>query len=174
MPIEPSAGNGLTSASLHALDQAGHGAVEQLLQDRASYAGVRAEGMGPVDPETAARRFLDQALASPAVPSLAAPVANGATMVSGRFGQSCALACCAKTIAATAAKALSIFNPRPLISGLLCLDPGGVNDLRPFRHFGLEELVALLRRATDRLVAERAQALLDIWQRDDGCNHPIQ
>jgi len=79
MPIEPSAGNGLTSASLHALDQAGHGAVEQLLQDRASYAGVRAEGMGPVDPETAARRFLDQALASPAVPSLAAPVANGAT-----------------------------------------------------------------------------------------------
>ena len=32
-----------------------------------------------LDPETAARRFLDQALASPAVPSLAAPVANGAT-----------------------------------------------------------------------------------------------
>src|SRR6476646_7928680 len=109
-----------------------------------------------------------------AMASVDPPVANGATMVSGRFGQSCALACCAKIIAAMAAKARSIFKPRPLISGLLCLDPGGVNDLRPFRHFGLEELGALLRRAADRLVAERAQALLDVGQRDNSRDHPMQ
>ena len=55
--------------------------VEQLLRG-ASFEGLRPEGLADVsaiDPETAARRFLDQALASPAVPSLAAPVANGTT-----------------------------------------------------------------------------------------------
>ncbi len=80
MSIEPTAGNGLTSASIHTLDQST--GLEQLLQRGASFESVRPEGLGDasaIDPETAARRFLDQALASPAVPSLAAPVANGAT-----------------------------------------------------------------------------------------------
>jgi Zn-dependent metalloprotease len=79
MSIEPTTANGLTSASVHALDQSA--GIEQL-QRGASFAGVRPEGLADgsaIDPETAARRFLDQALASPAVPSFTAPVANGTT-----------------------------------------------------------------------------------------------
>ena len=79
MSIDSTAGNGLTSASVHALDRSD--GVEQLLRG-ASFEGLRPEGLADgsaIDPETAARRFLNQALASPAVPSLAAPVANGAT-----------------------------------------------------------------------------------------------
>src|SRR4051812_39183545 len=112
-----------------------------------------------------------------AMASVDPPVANGATMVIGRFGQSCAFACCAKAItAATATKARSVFiDPRPLMLILLiCSDPGGANDLRPFHHFRLEELHALVRRAADRLVAERAKALLDIGQRNNGRDHAMQ
>src|SRR3982750_3752433 len=99
-----------------------------------------------------------------AMASVDPPVANGATMVSGRFGQSCGLACCAKTIAAaTATKALNIvIGPRPFMPTLLLgPDARGANNLRPFRRFGLKELVALVRRAADRLVTERAQTLPD-------------
>lgn len=82
MTIEPPIpGNGLTTASLHAGDGRVGAALAELSPEPANYPGVRPTGSaqaGALDPETAARRFLDQALASSAVPSLAAPDVNGA------------------------------------------------------------------------------------------------
>lgn len=75
-------GNGLTRFSLHAYDESSAGVMERLAAERAAAPALRPEGAdvpGAVDPETAARRYLDQALASPAVPSLTAPVADGTT-----------------------------------------------------------------------------------------------
>lgn len=80
MPDEQAAGNGLSTFSLHAFDQSSSGAIEQLQAEQAASPGVRPEGAESerdLDPETAARRFLGQALASAAVPSFATPVANG-------------------------------------------------------------------------------------------------
>ncbi|HET9256586.1 MAG TPA: M4 family metallopeptidase [Pseudonocardiaceae bacterium] len=73
--------NGLKTFSMHAFDESSSGTVEELLNEHPHYAGMRPEGAEQenVDPETAARRFLDQALTSDAVPSLTAPVAEGAT-----------------------------------------------------------------------------------------------
>jgi Zn-dependent metalloprotease len=80
MPVEQSH-NGLTTFSMHAFDESSSGTVEELRNEHTNYAGIQPEGAERenVDPETAARRFLDQALASDAVPSLTAPVADGAT-----------------------------------------------------------------------------------------------
>src|SRR5262245_42582100 len=74
------AGNGLSRFSLHATEASSAAVLDQLAADRAAAPGLWPEGTdapGAVDPETAARRILDQALASPAVPSLTAPVADG-------------------------------------------------------------------------------------------------
>lgn len=74
------AGNGLSRFSLHATEAASAAVLDRLAADRAAAPGLRPEGTdapAAVDPETAARRILDQALASPAVPSLTAPVADG-------------------------------------------------------------------------------------------------
>lgn len=82
MPSEQGAGNGLTTFSMHALDESSSGAVEQLQEERPLYRGIAPEGgdrESDLDPETAARRFLEQALTSEAVPSLTSPVANGVT-----------------------------------------------------------------------------------------------
>jgi Zn-dependent metalloprotease len=82
MPNEQTADNGLSTFSLHAFDQSSSGAIGQLQEERAAYPGVRPEGAESernLDPETAARRFLGQALTSAAVPSFTAPVANGVT-----------------------------------------------------------------------------------------------
>ena len=72
------AGNGLTTFSLHATEEAASSTMEQLRQERAAYAGLAADDSA-VSPETAARRFLAQALDSSAVPWLTAPVAAGTT-----------------------------------------------------------------------------------------------
>jgi Zn-dependent metalloprotease len=80
MPSEEGTGNGLTTFSMHASDESSSGVVEQLQQERPPYRGVASdvgERESDLDPETAARRFLEQALASEAVPSLLTPVANG-------------------------------------------------------------------------------------------------
>jgi Zn-dependent metalloprotease len=82
MPDEQTADNGLSTFSLHAFDQSSSGTIEQLQEERAASPGVRPEGAESerdLDPETAARRFLGQALASAAVPSFTTPVANGVT-----------------------------------------------------------------------------------------------
>jgi len=72
-------GNGLMNFSLHAFDAPAAGAVEQLQREGPRHGGIRSMQAAPeVDPETAARRVLDQALVSAATPSLAAPIANGA------------------------------------------------------------------------------------------------
>jgi Zn-dependent metalloprotease len=82
MPNELTADNGLSNFSLHTFDESSSGAIDQLQEERAADRGVRPEGTESerdLDPETAARRFLDQALASAAVPSFTAPMANGVT-----------------------------------------------------------------------------------------------
>jgi Zn-dependent metalloprotease len=68
---------GMTTFSMHAFDDASRGVVDQL-QTGGGYAGVLPPGAGEaaVDPETAARRFLDRALTSDAVPALTAPAAD--------------------------------------------------------------------------------------------------
>jgi Zn-dependent metalloprotease len=79
MPTD--ATNGLTSFSLHATEDAS-GTIDQLREESAASIGLAAEdagGSSAVNPETAARRFLSQALESASVPSLAAPEAAGAT-----------------------------------------------------------------------------------------------
>jgi Zn-dependent metalloprotease len=70
---------GMTTFSMHAFDSSSGGVVDELRSGRAGYAGVLPAGAGEeaVDPETAARRFLERALASDAVPALTAPVADG-------------------------------------------------------------------------------------------------
>ena len=67
MPEEQTVGNGLRTFSLHALDESSSGAIEQLQEERAAYprfAPEGAESERDLDPETAARRYLGQALAS--------------------------------------------------------------------------------------------------------------
>jgi Zn-dependent metalloprotease len=76
MPTEQR--NGLTQFSLHAYDDAASGTLAALAAEGdAGAARPRAQNLADVDPETAARRHLDQALASPAIASLNAPEVNG-------------------------------------------------------------------------------------------------
>jgi len=76
MPETPSQ-NGLTTFSLHAMDESSAGVVDELGPGSGFHAGLSADGAGhPEDPETAARRFLDKALASDAVPALTAPTVD--------------------------------------------------------------------------------------------------
>jgi len=80
MPNGQDAGNGMTTFSLHALDESSSGAIEQLREERAAQPGLIPEAVvaeSDLDPETVARRYLQQALASDAVPSMTAPVAYG-------------------------------------------------------------------------------------------------
>jgi len=72
--------NGLNSFSLHTSDESSSGPIEQLAEERAAYPGLRPPGAArdmDLDPESAARRFLDQAVGSDAVPSLTAPADAG-------------------------------------------------------------------------------------------------
>jgi len=79
MPTDQDAGNGLTTFSVHAFEESSSAALEQLRQERETYQGLAVTEESALDPETAARRFLGQALESAAMPSLTAPVADGAT-----------------------------------------------------------------------------------------------
>lgn len=65
--------NGLTAFSLHAMDASTAAVARELQAEPAAHAGLRADGDAVTDPETAARRYLDKALASDAVPALTAP-----------------------------------------------------------------------------------------------------
>jgi len=77
MSPENDAGNGLTTFSAHAFEESSSPALDRLQEERAASPGLTVTGEGELDPESAARRFLSQALASAAMPSLTAPVANG-------------------------------------------------------------------------------------------------
>lgn len=82
MPNQQAADNGLSSFSLHTFDESSSHTIAQLQEEQAARPSVRPEGLESerdLDPETAARRYLDQALASAMVPSFNAPVANGVT-----------------------------------------------------------------------------------------------
>lgn len=71
--------NGLKVFSLHSQDKASKSAMTALSATRSmnpSFAFADATGMTTVDPETAARNYLDQALASSATPGFTAPVAD--------------------------------------------------------------------------------------------------
>ena len=82
MPDQQVAENGLSSFSLHTFDESSSHTIAQLQEEQAARPGVRPEGLESerdLDPETAARRYLDQALASAMVPSFNAPAANEVT-----------------------------------------------------------------------------------------------
>ena len=67
--------SGLTSFSLHAFDQSSAEAIGKLKAERPKAPGFSFAGAttGEVDPETVAKRYLAQALASSAVPSFSTP-----------------------------------------------------------------------------------------------------
>src|SRR5437764_12092749 len=74
-PVE----NGLKAFSIHSNNEASKPAMAALSAEEAahpSFAFAAAAGVTSVDPETAARRYLDQALGSPAVRGFTAPVAD--------------------------------------------------------------------------------------------------
>jgi Zn-dependent metalloprotease len=73
-------GNGMETFSMHAFDKATAPMIDKLMQERStnkSFAFTEAGKVADLDPETVAARYLDQALQSPAVPSLTAPKADG-------------------------------------------------------------------------------------------------
>ena len=72
--------DGLTRLSLHAYDDTSSGALEEMHDQQAASLDRRPAGapsMAALDPETAARRHLDEALASTAVPALNASSPGG-------------------------------------------------------------------------------------------------
>ena len=72
-------GNGLKVLSLHSKDQASKTIITALRATRSanpSFAFAEATGVTTVDPETTARNYLDQALASSAVAGFTAPMAD--------------------------------------------------------------------------------------------------
>src|SRR4051812_43507021 len=74
-----SAGNGLKTFSIHGSNDASRtamAAVNTELASHASFTSPASADAAGVDPETAARRFLRQALESPAVPQFTAPAAD--------------------------------------------------------------------------------------------------
>ena len=78
---QPSRANGLTTISIHALDAGAlpvAAALEREMEAYPTLTPLPLAGEPPLDPETAARRYLKLALASPAVPELAPPSSGGA------------------------------------------------------------------------------------------------
>jgi Zn-dependent metalloprotease len=79
MPDTP-AQNGLTTFSMHAMDESSAAVADELQVVSRGRPGLRADrGAAATDPETAARQFLDKALASDAVPALTAPTVDDTT-----------------------------------------------------------------------------------------------
>lgn len=75
-------GNGMQTFSMHSLDtdaQATISTLQNEVQGATLHAFAGAPAINAIDPETAARRYLARALASTAVPSFTAPVANQTT-----------------------------------------------------------------------------------------------
>lgn len=82
MPDEPTADNGLSAFSVHAFDEAASTVVGQWQFESPEMGHYRLAGAAPgaaMDPETAARDYLDRALSSTAAPSFTTPVADGTT-----------------------------------------------------------------------------------------------
>lgn len=71
--------NGLRNFSMHSLDKADAGMLAKLKKERIghpAFAARVAPSLNVLDPETAAKRYLNQALASKSVPQLTAPKAG--------------------------------------------------------------------------------------------------
>jgi Zn-dependent metalloprotease len=74
--------NGLTRFSMHAFDESSSGMIDDLRGEQEAhpaFALAPMQDLSDLDPETAARRHLEQALASAAVPALTAPRVRGTT-----------------------------------------------------------------------------------------------
>ncbi|NYF98338.1 M4 family metallopeptidase [Janibacter cremeus] len=69
--------DGLTRSSIHAWDDSSSEALSGITAQRGVRAGIAPEVHDVLDPESAARGYLDDALASPSLPSLTAPEAAG-------------------------------------------------------------------------------------------------
>lgn len=73
-----SASNGMKTFAMHALDESSRPMLAKLREESAtapSFGMFGMAGLTQLDPETAARNYLDQALSSEAVPSFSAPAA---------------------------------------------------------------------------------------------------
>src|SRR5437879_3109953 len=75
----PARVSGFKAFALHSTEDAGKQAFAALRSDRPNFPAFAIAAAQPaqVDPESAAKRILQQALASPAVPSLTAPKVAG-------------------------------------------------------------------------------------------------
>jgi Zn-dependent metalloprotease len=74
--------NGLTKFSMHAFDESSSGMIDDLRGEQGAhpaFALAPTQDLSDLDPETAARRHLEQALASATVPALTAPTVHGTT-----------------------------------------------------------------------------------------------
>lgn len=74
--------NGLSKFSMHAFDESSAGMIDELQGEQRAhpaFALAPTQDLSDLDPETAARRHLEQALASTSVPALTAPTVRGAT-----------------------------------------------------------------------------------------------
>src|SRR5690349_8229838 len=83
------AGNGLATFDLHAHDKKSAKVMSALAAEQErlpSFGFGPSAKVLPRDPETAARRYLEQALASNAAPSFTAPTANNLTSQFSRLG----------------------------------------------------------------------------------------
>lgn len=69
--------DGLTRASFHAWDEDASPALSAITERGPVHAGIAAADHPVLDPESAARGFLDEALASPSLPSLTTPEVDG-------------------------------------------------------------------------------------------------
>lgn len=80
MPTDRAATNGLNTYSMHAYEESSAALLDRLREERPAHPGFALDHIAPqgaLDPETVARRYLDQALDSPSVPSFTAPEASG-------------------------------------------------------------------------------------------------
>ena len=79
MPTDRPSTNGLGTFSLHASEKSSAALLQRLRGEHRGSPGFALDtaSQGALDPETTARRYLRQALDSPAVPSLTAPEAQG-------------------------------------------------------------------------------------------------
>jgi Zn-dependent metalloprotease len=127
MPNQEAADNGLSSFSLHTFDETSSRTIVRLQEEQAARPGVRPEGLESerdLDPETAARRYLDQALASATVPSFNAPVANGVTSRFKTIGTETVPLTDTRTV-----KFRQTLNDIPVYGSLVTVELDKANDL---------------------------------------------
>jgi Zn-dependent metalloprotease len=127
MPDEPTASNGLSAFSVHAFDDAASRVVDDLRSDSGDVGHYSLAGADPgaaLDPETAARDYLNRALASAATPTFATPAVDGATSQFKTIGT--------ETVPLTGTRTVKFrqtINDIPVYGSLVTVELDETNDL---------------------------------------------